>query len=184
MRIQPSELQQDLQAGRRVALIDVRTPVEFAETHIAGSHLMPLDTLDPQAVADATRGADRCVLVCQSGTRAGRALQKLKDAGCGGFAVLDGGVGAWQSAGLDVVRSESKRLPLMRQVQLVIGLFTLTGSILALAVNPNFAIIPAFFGAGLTFAGASGWCGLAILLSKMPWNSSANASCNRTSCSS
>ena len=74
------------------------------------------------------------------------------------------------AAGLPLERSERRGLPLMRQVQLIIGLCVLTGSILALAVHPNFALIPAFFGAGLTMAGSTGWCGLAILLSKMPWN--------------
>jgi hypothetical protein len=37
-------------------------------------------------------------------------------------------------------------------------------------VNPNWVFLCAFFGAGLTFAGSTGWCGLAILMSKMPWN--------------
>ena len=58
----------------------------------------------------------------------------------------------------------------MRQVQLVIGVLALTGSVLALTVDKNFAIVPAILGAGLTLAGSTGWCGLAILLSKMPWN--------------
>jgi hypothetical protein len=83
---------------------------------------------------------------------------------------LEGGIVAWKSAGLRVERSNRGGLPLMRQVQLVIGLGTLTGALFALLANPLFAIIPAFFGAGLTMAGLTGWCGLAILLSKMPWN--------------
>ena len=61
-------------------------------------------------------------------------------------------------------------LPLMRQVQLVIGVLALTGSVLAIAINPWFALIPAFLGAGLTMAGTTGWCGLAHLLAAMPWN--------------
>ncbi len=58
----------------------------------------------------------------------------------------------------------------MRQVQLAIGVLAFTGSLLAIFVNPLFAILPAFLGAGLILAGSTGWCGLAILLSKMPWN--------------
>ncbi len=169
-RLHPNQLQQDLQSGRRVALIDVRTPVEHEEMHIAGSHLMPLDKLDPAAVKSASGGADLCVLVCRSGKRAGQAFEKLAAAGCGNLAVLEGGVGAWEAAGLPLERSARKHLPLMRQVQLIIGLLALTGSLLALTVNRNFALIPAILGAGLTMAGATGWCGLAILLSKMPWN--------------
>ena len=175
MKVQARKLQQDLQSGKRVALIDVRTPVEHEEMHIAGSRLMPLDKLDPAAVRTASADADQCVLICRSGKRAERAFEKLRAAGCENLAILEGGVSNWESAGLPLERSARKHLPLMRQVQLVIGVLALTGSILALTVNKNFAIIPAFLGAGLTMAGTTGWCGLAILLSKMPWNKSACA---------
>jgi len=70
-----------------------------------------------------------------------------------------------------------KAIPLMQQVQLAIGLGVLTGAILALTVNPYWVLLCAFFGAGLTMAGSTGWCGLAILMSKMPWNRVAGQSC-------
>lgn len=170
MKIQANALQQNLQSGKKIALIDVRTPVEHDEMHIAGSHLMPLDKLDPTTVKSTTTGADQCVLVCRSGKRAEQAFDKLRAAGCENLAILEGGVTSWESAGLPLNRSARKHLPLMRQVQLIIGLLALTGSILALTVHKNFALLPAFLGAGLTMAGSTGWCGLAILLSKMPWN--------------
>jgi rhodanese-related sulfurtransferase len=170
MKVQASQLQQDLQSGKRVTLIDVRTPVEHEEMHIEGSQLMPLDDLNPEAVKSAAAQSEQCVIICHSGKRADQAFQKLAAAGCDRLAILDGGVTAWEAAGFPLNRSEKKRLPLMRQVQLMIGLLALTGSILALTVHKNFALIPAFLGAGLTMAGATGWCGLAILLSKMPWN--------------
>lgn len=170
MKIQASQLQQDIQSGKRPALIDVRTPVEHDEMRIAGSRLMPLDRLDPAAVKAAAAESGQCVLVCRSGKRADQAFQKLQAAGCDNLVVLDGGVEAWAAAGLPLERSARRGLPLMRQVQLIIGLCVLAGSILALTVHRNFALIPAFFGAGLTMAGSTGWCGLAILLSKLPWN--------------
>ena len=71
----------------------------------------------------------------------------------------------------------------MRQVQLVIGLILIASSALALTVDKNFAFIPAFLGCGLTMAGATGWCGLAILLSKMPWNKVQCGCGNVKSCS-
>jgi hypothetical protein len=46
----------------------------------------------------------------------------------------------------------------------------LTGIGLGLAVSPWFLALAAFFGAGLTFAGATGTCGLALLLMRLPWN--------------
>ena len=183
MKIQAKPLNQALQSGKRIALIDVRTPVEHDEMHIDGSQLMPLDQLDPAKVKSAAAGVEQCVLVCRSGKRAEQAFQKLHAAGCDNLVILEGGVTEWESAGLPLNRSQKNRLPLMRQVQLVIGLLALTGSILALTVDKNFAIIPAFLGAGLTLAGSTGWCGLAILLSKMPWNKVACGCGKTTSCS-
>ncbi len=183
MKIRPSQLQQSLQSGRNIALIDVRTPVEHDEMRISGSHLMPLDQLDPAAVKSASANAEQCVLICRSGKRADQAFQKLQAAGCDKLVILDGGVLAWESAGLPLERSERKVLPLMRQVQLVIGLILIASSALALTVNKNFAFIPAFLGCGLTMAGATGWCGLAILLSKMPWNKVPGGCGNGKSCS-
>jgi rhodanese-related sulfurtransferase len=183
MKVQAKQVQQDLQSGKRVALIDVRTPVEHEEMHIAGSHLMPLDKLDAAAVKAAAAGNERCVLICRSGKRAGQAFEKLHAAGCENLTILEGGVTGWESAGLPLQRSTRRHLPLMRQVQLIIGVLALTGSILALTVHKNFAIIPAFLGAGLTMAGSTGWCGLAILLSKMPWNKVECAGGNVKSCS-
>lgn len=185
MRIQAKQVQRDIESGKRVALIDVRTPVEHDEMRISGSRLMPLDRLDPEQVkaAAAEAEAERCVLICGSGKRAEQAYEKLKAAGFENLVVLEGGVGAWESAGLPLERSLGRRLPLMRQVQLVIGVFALAGSILALTVDKNFALIPAFLGAGLTLAGSTGWCGLAILLSKMPWNKVACCDGKVKSCS-
>jgi hypothetical protein len=61
-------------------------------------------------------------------------------------------------------------LPLMRQVQIVIGAVSGVGAALALAGDKRFALIPLVTGAGLLFAGLTGTCGLALLLAKMPWN--------------
>jgi hypothetical protein len=56
----------------------------------------------------------------------------------------------------------------------------LIGSVLGYFVSPKFFLLSGFFGAGLTFAGLSGTCGLAIFMAKMPWN---KGSKNATSCS-
>lgn len=183
MKVQANQLQQSLQSGKNIALIDVRTPVEHEEMRISGSHLMPLDRLDPAAVKSVSAGSEQCVLICRSGKRADQAFQKLQAAGCEKLVILDGGVLAWESAGLPLERTERKVLPLMRQVQLVIGLILIASSALALTVDKNFAFIPAFLGCGLTMAGATGWCGLAILLSKMPWNKVQCGCGNVKSCS-
>jgi hypothetical protein len=150
--------------------------------HIERSQLMPLDQLDPAAVKSASSSAEQCVLICRGGKRAEQAYQKLQAAGCSNLAILDGGVLAWEAKGLPLQRTERVVLPLMRQVQLTIGLLALTGSILAMTMHKNFALLPAFLGCGLTLAGSTGWCGLAILLSKMPWNKINGCCSNAKSC--
>jgi hypothetical protein len=40
-------------------------------------------------------------------------------------------------------------------------------------VSPLFLGLSAFVGAGLVFAGISGWCGMAIFLGALPWNRTA-----------
>jgi rhodanese-related sulfurtransferase len=159
---------QEAHAAGKVRLIDVRTPAEHGEIHIEGSDLMPLDRLAPEQV----RGP--VVLVCRSGKRAEQARQKLAAAGCQDLAVLEGGVLAWERAGLPVKRGRGA-ISLERQVRIAAGLLVLTGVVLGFLVHPAFFGLSAFVGAGLTFAGLTDWCGMALLLAKMPWNQRTSA---------
>ena len=176
MKIQPTQLNADLQSGNAVTLIDVRTPAEHGEVHIPDSRLMPLDRLDADAVKAASANSGQCVLVCRSGKRAEQADQKLTAAGCQNLAILEGGVTAWESAGLPVNRGR-KAVSLERQVRITAGLLVLTGVILGTWVHPGFYGLSAFVGAGLTFAGITDWCGMAMLLAKMPWNQRSGIKC-------
>jgi hypothetical protein len=83
--------------------------------------------------------------------------------------VLDGGLNAWLGAGLEVERGR-KRLSLERQVRIAAGSLAALGGVLALLVNPLFALLPAFVGSGLVFAGVTDTCGMAMLLSRLPYN--------------
>jgi hypothetical protein len=64
----------------------------------------------------------------------------------------------------------------MRQVQITAGSLTLLGVVLSLFVHPAFIYLSAFVGAGLTFAGLTGFCGMANFLALMPWNKNQNTS--------
>jgi rhodanese-related sulfurtransferase len=167
---------QEAHAAGKVRLIDVRTPAEHGEIHIEGSSLMPLDRLDSKQVHGPV------VLVCGSGKRAEQARQKLQAAGCQDLAVLEGGVLAWERAGLPVKRGKAV-LSLERQVRIAAGLLVLTGVALGFVVHPAFVGLSAFVGAGLTFAGITDWCGMAMLLAKMPWNQRSGTCCAGNSCS-
>jgi glyoxylase-like metal-dependent hydrolase (beta-lactamase superfamily II) len=149
-------------------LLDVRTPIEFESEHIDRAALIPLDELESR-LAEIPEHAD-VVAVCRTGVRATGAAETLGRAGRRAR-VLEGGMNAWRQARLPV-REGRKRLPVDRQVQLIAGVMVLAGVALGLTVSPWFLAVAAFFGAGLTFAGASGTCGLALVLMKMPWNRS------------
>jgi hypothetical protein len=84
--------------------------------------------------------------------------------------VLEGGLAEWKRCGLPTKLDRTKPIELQRQVQLVAGSLTLIGVALAVFVSPAWIGLAAFVGAGLTFAGATGWCGMAKLLQVMPWN--------------
>lgn len=169
--VPPQELQRRLAAGQPADLLDVRSPAEFATAHVPGARLVPLDQLDAAAFArQRPAGAPPLYVLCQSGSRAARAVEQLRRAGLADCAVVEGGTQAWLDAGLPVNRGTSRVLPLMRQVQIIVGAVTAAGAALALAVHPWFAVVPLVTGSGLLFAGATGFCGLALVLARMPWN--------------
>jgi hypothetical protein len=60
-------------------------------------------------------------------------------------------------------------------VQITAGSLVVLGVVLGLMVQPAFLGLSAFVGAGLVFAGTTGWCGMAKLLAMMPWNRRAAA---------
>ena len=176
-RVAPGVLRERMMAGIPLELIDVRTPPEFSAGHVRGARNLPLDELD---AAEVCRGrscdAPPLYVLCQFGSRASRAIAKLEAAGVKGCVLVEGGTQAWIDAGFPVDRGTSRVLPLMRQVQIVVGLVTALGSLLALTVNPWFALIPLAMGSGLLFAGLTGICGLALVLARMPWNRSSTPS--------
>jgi rhodanese-related sulfurtransferase len=150
-------------------LLYVRTPAEFREAHIEGSLLHPLDELDPSRVKARLPQGGVCCVVCRSGNRARQAAEKLKAAGVDSVVVLDGGLQAWERAGLPALRGR-KTISLERQVRIVAGAMVFTGTLLSLLVSPLWLILPGFVGAGLMFAGLTDWCGMGLLLARMPWN--------------
>jgi rhodanese-related sulfurtransferase len=156
-------------------LIDVREPVEHAEEHIAGARLIPLGELERRS-SELDR-SQPVIFMCRAGSRGQQAMSKLQALGFSDVCNLEGGILAWAAAGQAIVRGERKVIPLMRQVQIVIGSCVLGGCLLALKVDPRFIGIPMFFGAGMIFAGTTGWCGLALLMAKMPWNNKAACAC-------
>ncbi|EKK04397.1 rhodanese domain-containing protein [Rhodopirellula baltica SH28] len=159
------------QKSSSVDLIDVRMPTEYREVHATGAVSVPLDSLDPKAVAKAMQNesGEPIYVICKSGNRSSKAVQKFLQAGVQNVVNVDGGTNAWVSAGLPIVRGQ-KAISLERQVRILAGFLALLGAVLGFFVHPYFIGLSAFIGAGLMFAGITDTCGMGMMLSKMPWN--------------
>jgi len=164
-RISARDLADQL-AEQRVKVIDVREPMEYAGGHIAGSLNVPLSRISQAALPSGP-----LVLVCQSGNRSAQGVRTLLEAGIRQpIHDLEGGLPSWQQAGLPLRALKNAPMPLMRQVQIAAGSLVLLGLILSNLVAPAWILLSWFVGAGLVFAGVSGFCGMARLLALMPWN--------------
>jgi rhodanese-related sulfurtransferase len=170
--ITPVELQSILDTQPGAPVIDVRTPVEFAEVHVPQAVDVPLDKLNPQSLLAAGKvQKDQPVyLLCRSGPRAAKAADKFEKEGFAKAIVVEGGTLAWIEAKLPVIRGTAKVISLERQVRIAAGAIVLTGVLLARFVHPGFIWLSGFVGAGLVFAGIADFCGMGLLLAKMPWN--------------
>lgn len=171
--LMPADLAELLRGRPDVRLLDVRTPGEYESAHIPGAYNVPLDTLGEHAQEIRATVREPVVLVCQSGARARRAEEVLKDRTMGNLHVLDGGMSGWIAAGQAVNRGP-ERLTLERQVRIAAGSLAAAGALLALLVNPLWALLPAFVGSGLVFAGVTDTCGMAMLLARLPYNRAAS----------
>lgn len=158
-----------------LSIIDVRTPIEYAEVHVAQARLLPLDSLAPRSLIESGKlPNDKPIyILCRSGQRATKASEQFINAGFSNTVVVEGGTLAWIEAGLPVERSEVKVISLERQVRIAAGSLVLTGVLLGWFVNPAFFGLSAFVGTGLIFAGITDWCGMGLLLAKAPWNQKA-----------
>ncbi|MGF1657386.1 MAG: rhodanese-like domain-containing protein [Verrucomicrobiales bacterium] len=155
-------------------LLDVRSPAEFEEAHIPGSHLIPLDQFESDAVRALAKNHEHCLIICRSGNRAQQAAKKLGE--LDSVAILDGGILAWEAAGLPLNRGQ-KTMSLERQVRIAAGALVVTGVLLATLVNPWWMALSGFVGAGLVFAGITDTCGMGMLIARMPWNQRQAACC-------
>jgi len=163
----PAEVRDRLASGRAV-LIDIREADEYARSHVPGAHSVPLSGWDGAALPLA--GADTVIFTCRSGMRTAAACDRLAARVPGSAFVLEGGLDGWRAAGLPLATDAKAPLEIMRQVQIAAGTLVLAGVLLGWLVAPGFYALAAFVGAGLTFAGVSGFCGMARLLMLAPWN--------------
>jgi rhodanese-related sulfurtransferase len=150
-------------------LIDIREADEHARERIPGARHHALSRLD--AAHPARPGDQVLVFHCRSGARTTANAPRLATVapGCESY-VLDGGIEAWKKAGLPTALDTRQPIEIGRQVQIAAGGLVLAGALLGAFVSPLFYGLSAFVGAGLLFAGISGFCGMARVFALMPWN--------------
>ncbi|GHD27315.1 rhodanese-like domain-containing protein [Nocardiopsis kunsanensis] len=154
-------------------VVDVRTPAEYESSHIDGSVNLPLGRSEPYLERLAADARGPLILVCQAGPRAEQFHDRLAEAGAADATVMTGGMNTWEAVGAPVVRGR-ERWALERQVRLVAGSIVLVSALTSLAWQPA-VWVAAFIGAGLTFAAVTNTCGMAMALSKLPYNQPHNA---------
>jgi rhodanese-related sulfurtransferase len=88
----------------KAVLIDVSEPAEYAAGHVAGSKSVPLGELEASNALPKNKSLP-LVVVCPTGTRAGRAVATLKKLGFENSRALAGGFAAWRAANLPVEKT-------------------------------------------------------------------------------
>lgn len=162
-------------------LVDVRTPAEYGEKHLADAINIPLGDLTEEKILAICGGSKsaQIIFLCASGMRSKQASEKLSQTGFENISTVDGGTNACVALGLNIIKGAASVISLERQVRIAAGGLVLLGVIFSYYIVPAFILLSAFVGAGLIFAGVTDTCGMAMILAKMPWNCK---SCLKTSC--
>lgn len=163
--IPPAEAARLMAQGALLA--DIREPDEWRREHILQAEHFALSALDRKRPS----GRNAVIFYCRSGNRTTVNAARLAASAKGAKVyLLEGGIEAWRDAGLPTVKDLRQPIELIRQVQIAAGGLTALGVALGAFVHPAWLALPAFVGAGLVFAGATGFCGMARLLAFAPWN--------------
>jgi molybdopterin/thiamine biosynthesis adenylyltransferase/rhodanese-related sulfurtransferase len=105
-QLDPADARDELARGDAV-LIDTREQHEWDEAHLEGATLVPPDTVAERIEEVVPDRSQRVLLYCRVGNRSARAADVLESRlGYEDVASIDGGILAWQQAGLPVIEPE------------------------------------------------------------------------------
>lgn len=144
--------------------VDIRGKDEFEFECIDGAQ-----NIVPNDVAQYDYSDKEVIFYCKAGMRTKGAEQALEKMKTKHSFILEGGIDNWKKSAYPVL-SSTKVLPLNQQVQLAISLLLMLSLSLSYFISPWFSLMILFISLGLLVAGLTGFCGLGIFLSKMPWN--------------
>src|SRR3990167_365645 len=126
--------------------------------HIPGAHLIPVGTIELNKLQSEISNK-KIIIHCKLGMRGEKGCKKLlNDNPNLDVYNIEGGIEKWKQCGLSVEVNQNAPIDVMRQVQITAGILILLG------------VIYGFVGLGLFLSGITGYCGMARLLMRMPWN--------------
>ena len=169
--LSPLQASQLIEQG--AVLIDIRERSEYLREHIPQAVSLPLTEINTGKTV-AGSGQQQVIFHCQAGMRTTHHADELMRAvSAGKVFLMSGGINAWKGAALPTVEDKKQPLPIIRQVHITAGILILVGVIVAYAIDGRLFLLSGFIGAGLVFSGVTGFCGMASVLQKMPWNRAA-----------
>lgn len=160
-------LKEQLENGE-IHLVDVREEMEFAGGRISGASCLPLGEIEKRH--EELDHSKPIYVMCRTGRRSAEAQARLKALGFENVINVVGGIEAWKKEALPIERDEHAPWSIERQVRFAAGLLVFTGVMLSLLVYPYFVALAGFVGFGLAFTAVIDWCGMGLLIAKMPWN--------------
>lgn len=160
-------LREQLENGE-LHLVDVRERMEFAGGRVSGASLLPLGELEERCgELDRTKPV---YVMCRTGRRSAEAQRRLMALGFTNVVNVSGGIEAWKKESLPLERDERAPWSIERQVRFTAGSLVLGGVLLSVFVHPYFIALAGLIGFGLAFTATIDWCGMGLLIAKMPWN--------------
>jgi rhodanese-related sulfurtransferase len=151
------------QLRQQMLCLDIRSEADHQAQAIGGSCLLQPEQLEQVSAA-------QVLVYCQGGIRTGMHQARWGKIDNKEIFILEGGINRWLSDGKETTGEPNNTLPMQRQVFITVGVLLLIFSLMAVALSSSFAYATLFIGAGLTLAGATGFCGMARVLALAPWN--------------
>jgi glyoxylase-like metal-dependent hydrolase (beta-lactamase superfamily II)/rhodanese-related sulfurtransferase len=166
--ISPTDSFSLLKKDPQTKILDVRSALEFSQTHIENSINIPIDMISAK-IGELSQSKQSYLVLCHSGTRAAMAADMLMQSGIHTAKVIEGGIARWQKDKLAVIKGQGG-ISLERQVRIIAGGLVLLGIILSWLLHWAFLFIPVFVSCGLIYAGLTDSCLMGMLLMKLPYN--------------
>jgi rhodanese-related sulfurtransferase len=158
--------------AKGAVLVDIREAEEQARIRIPGAVSAPVSKI---ASIDLPKDTSAVIFHCKSGMRTGaNAAMLAGKTDCDAY-LVEGGLDAWVKSGLPHIVDRKQPIEIMRQVQIGAGSLVLVGVLLGWFVAPGWYALSGLVGAGLVFAGTTGFCGMTRVLASAPWNRRASA---------